>query len=272
MWCRFLNIVSLVKLAIDTGQLRFDPSTYRPLIHEIPLKISDIDRNALEEAVRLRQQGFSKIYTVSVLTWGPLEKRLPEAQSLLREALALGADEAILVADENTVGADSIYVAKALASVIKRIGDVGLVLAGEATVDKFSSQVPARVATELGYSYIGFARKIEYRDGRLVVERDLEDHIEVVEIGLPAVVSVTREINTPRLPTLMQIRAAMKKPLAVVKYRDLGIEPPRRLVETDYEGVRVSRKGIVIEGKDMNEKVSKLIEYLVSEGVIAVRR
>ncbi len=265
------SIAVLVKLAIDTGQMRFDPSTNKPLLGDIPLKISDIDRNALEEANRLRQYGFDKVVSISVLTWGPYSKRLQEAQNLLREILALGADESILVADEKIVDLDSYYTAKIIAELIRRIGDIKLVLAGEATVDKFTSQVPARVASELDLPYIGFARKIDYKDNKLIIERDLENYLEIAEVSLPAVISVTREINTPKLPTLMQIRAAMKKPLKIYKLQDLGITSIEQLVEKNYEGVKVSRKGLIIEGKDMNEKVSKLIEYLISEGILTPR-
>ncbi|MGC9147904.1 MAG: electron transfer flavoprotein subunit beta/FixA family protein [Sulfolobales archaeon] len=265
------SIAVLVKLAIDTGQMRFDPSTNKPLLSDIPLKISDIDRNALEEANRLRQYGFNKVVSISVLTWGPYSKRLQEAQNLLREILALGADEAVLVADEKITDLDSYYTAKIIADVIKKIGDVRLILAGEATVDKFTSQVPARVASELDLPYVGFARKIDYKDGKLIIERDLENYLETVEVYLPAVISVTREINTPKLPTLMQIRAAMKKPLTIYKLQDLAITSLEQLVEKNYEGVKVSRKGLIIEGKDMNEKISKLIEYLISEGILTPR-
>ncbi|MEZ0289594.1 MAG: electron transfer flavoprotein subunit beta/FixA family protein [Sulfolobales archaeon] len=267
-----MNIVVLVKLAIDTGQLRFDPSTYKPLIEDIPLKISDIDRNAIEEAQRLRSLGFSKVYSLTVLTWGPLNKRVQEAQSLLREVLALGVDESILIADESTISAESSYTAKIIANAIKKIGNVNLVLAGEASIDKFTSQIPARVAAELNYSYTGFVRKIDVKEGRIIAERDLENYTEIVELRMPAVIAVTREINTPRLPTLLQIRSAMKKPLTIYKTTDLGVEMPKKLVEVSYEGIRVSRKNIVIEGKDMREKVSKLVEYLVSEGVITLKR
>ncbi len=266
------SIVVLTKLAIDTGQLRFDPSTNKPLLSEIPLKISDIDRNALEEANRLRQYGFNKVVSISILTWGPYSKRLQEAQNVLREVLALGADEAILVADEKIMDLDSFYTAKLIAEVVRRIGDVELILAGEATIDKFTSQIPARVASELNIPYVGFARKIEYKNKLLIVERDLENYIEVVEVSLPALISVTREINTPKLPTLMQIRAAMKKPLTIYKLQDLGVLSLENLVERTYEGLRVSRKGIVIEGKTMEEKVSKLIEYLISENIIVPGR
>ena len=264
-------IAVLTKLAIDTGQLRFDPSTYKPLLEEIPLKISDIDRNALEEALKLRQHGFSKIVTITILNWGPYSKRLQEAQNLLRELLAVGADESILVADEKLTDADSYYTSKAIAEVVRRLGDVRLVLAGEATIDKFTSQIPARVASELDYSYAGFVRRLELKGDKLVVERDLENYVELLEIPLPAVVSVTREINTPRLPTLMQIRAAMKKPITVYKLSDLKIDSLDKLVERRYEGLRITRKNIIIEGKDMSEKVNKLIDHLISEGVITPR-
>lgn len=267
-----MNIAVLVKLAIDTGQLRFDPSTYRPLLDDIPLKISDIDRNALEEAQRLKSFGFSKIYSVTVLTWGPITKRVQEAQSILREILALGADESILIADETTVGADSTYVARLISTAIKKIGNVSLVLAGEASIDRFTSQIPARVSAELGYSYAGFVRKIDFKGDRLIVERDLENFVEVAEVRMPAVIAVTREINTPRLPTLLQIRSAMKKPITIYKSSDLGVTSPVKTPAVSYEGVRVTRKNIIIEGKDMKEKVSKLVEYLISEGVITPKR
>ncbi|MCX8137117.1 MAG: electron transfer flavoprotein subunit beta, partial [Pyrobaculum aerophilum] len=130
-----MKIAVLVKTALDTGQLRIRDSV---VIEETPLKISDIDRNAVEEAVKLKGQ--DKAYAVTVLKWGPLQKKVQEAENVLREALAMGLDEAYLIADEKLLNASHVATAKAIAAVVKKIG-ADLVLAGEATVDNYTGQI-----------------------------------------------------------------------------------------------------------------------------------
>jgi len=109
------------------------------------------------------------------------------------------------------------------------------------------------------------------KDGRIVAERDVENYVEVVEAPIPAVVSVTREINVPRPPTLIQIRMASRKPQHVIKASDLEgvVKPRRRLVEARV--LAVKRKQTIIEGKTLEETADKLIDALVAEGVIRVR-
>ncbi|RFA93901.1 electron transfer flavoprotein subunit beta/FixA family protein [Pyrobaculum aerophilum] len=256
-----MKIAVLVKTALDTGQLRIRDSV---VIEETPLKISDIDRNAVEEAVKLKGQ--DKAYAVTVLKWGPLQKKVQEAENVLREALAMGLDEAYLIADEKLLNASHVATAKAIAAVVKKIG-ADLVLAGEATVDNFTGQIPARVAAELGWPAITYVRELKVEGGKIIAKRDLEDHVEVVEAPLPSVVSVTREINQPRIPTLLAIRAAMKKPVNKLTLADLGLDIAPK-ISAGYKPLVIQRKKIVIKDGTPEEKAEKLIQYLRQEGVI----
>lgn len=117
-----MKVAVLVKTSLDTAQLRIRDGV---LVEETPLKISDIDRNAVEEAVKLKGQA----YAVTVLEMGPLQRRVQEAENVLREVLAMGLDEAYLVADEKLINASHLATAKAIAAVVKRVG-ADLVLAG----------------------------------------------------------------------------------------------------------------------------------------------
>ncbi len=261
-----MNIAVLVKTALDTSYLRIDPNTNKPLLDQIPLKISDIDRNAVEEAIRIKQAGIAKKITVfSMLTWGPIEKRTKEAQNALREVLAMGADEAYIIADQRGIGRGPQTTAKALAKAIKKYGDYKLVLCGEATIDMFSSEVPPRVAAELDYGLVTFARSLSINGENVKVERELDQYTEVIEAKLPLVISVTREINTPRLPTLLQIRLAVKKPINVIGFSDLELELDEPKVKYDFKGVQLTRKNIMIEYKSIDEAAEKLIEIIKKE-------
>lgn len=267
-----VNTVVLVKLAVDVGQLRIDPSTGRPLIDEAPLKISDIDRMAIEEAVRIKERYGGKITSISVLTWGPISKRASEAEMPLREALAMGVDEAILIADERLLQADTKTTANVIAGAIRKMGNVDLIIAGEGTIDGFSGVVGSRVSMELNIPLITYARKIELKGNILTAERDLEDYVEVVETTIPAIVTVTREINVPRLPTLLQIRMAVKKPLRRIGLSEIGVEVDPKVKPFMVEGVKVRRKNIMVEGKTPEELVENLIRKMVDEGIIVPKR
>lgn len=256
-----MKVAVLVKTALDTGQLRVRDTV---VIEETPFKISDIDRNAIEEAVKLKGQ--DKAYGVTVVKWGPLQKKIQEAENVLREALAMGLDEVYLVVDEKLLNASHTATAKAIAAVIKKVG-ADIVLAGEATVDNYTGQIPARVAAELGWPVVTYVRELKIEGGRVVAKRDLEDHVEVVEAPLPVVVSVTREINQPRIPTLLAIRAAMKKPINKLTLADLGIDIIPK-ISVSYRPLVIQRKKIIIKEGTPEEKAEKLIQYLRQEGVI----
>ena len=263
-------IAVLVKASLNPDMVRVGDDG-RVDLSSIPLKISDIDRNAVEEAVRLKQKLGWRLVGVSVLTWGPVEARMKDLRLAVQEALAKGVDEAIVVADDSLLPGDQSMTAKLIKAALESHNiKPDLILAGEATIDEVTSQVPGRLAALMGYSYVSFARKLEVSNGRVVAERDLEDYIEVVEAPLPAVVSVTQEINEPRPPTLLQIRRAARKPVKTVKASDIGFSggPSRRILEV--RGVQVKRKRVIIEASSLEEAAERLIDALVSEGVLKV--
>ncbi len=265
-----LNIAVLVKASLDPNMLRSTPDG-KVAINEMPLAISEYDKNAVEAAVQLKEKHGGKVVALSVLTWGPLAKRRKEVEQVLREALAMGADEAHLIVDEALIPGDPQLTAKALSELVRKLGGFDLYITGEASMDMISSQVGARLAEHLGIPFIGFVRSLEVAgEGVVRAVRDLEDRLETVEAKLPVVVSVTGEINRPRIPTLLQIRRAFAKPLKTYSLADLGIEAARKAIIEDIRVITVKRKNIIIEGESLEEIAEKLIDALIKEGVIKV--
>jgi electron transfer flavoprotein beta subunit len=264
------DIVVLVKPALNPEMIRSKPDGSVD-VEAIPLKLSDIDRNALEEANRLKSILGGKIYAVSILTWGPVAKREKDLSMAVQEALAKAADEAFVVADDSIVPGDPVTTASAVVAVLKKHNiNPDLILAGEATIDGFSGQVAGRVAAKLGLPYISYAGKLDIKDGKVVAERQLEDEVVVVEAPLPAVVSVTREINQPRPPTLLQIRRAARKPQHKLKASDLeGVVSPKKEI-MEMKVLTVKRKQIIIEGESLEEIADKLLDALIKEGVLSL--
>ncbi|MCX8196263.1 MAG: electron transfer flavoprotein subunit beta/FixA family protein [Acidilobaceae archaeon] len=262
------DIVVLVKASLNPEIVR-QAAEGKFDVDYTPLKISDIDRNALEEASRLKAVLGGKVYAISVLSWGPVKARDKDVRLAVQEALAKVADEAYLVEDDEILPTDQVVVANAIAALVKAKGlRPAIVLAGEASVDESTSQVPARVAAKLGYSFVGHVNKIlEVKEGRVVVERDVEEYYEVLEVSLPAVISVTQSINEPRPPTLIQIRMASKKPLHGLSAKELGVSKPRRSI-VEMKVVTTTRKQVVIEEANVERAVEKLLELLEKEGVL----
>ena len=265
-----MDIGVLVKASLDVNMIKAD-SEGHILIEYIPLAISEYDRNAVAEAIKIREDIGGKVVVFSVLTWGPVDKKAKEIENVMREALALGADEAHVVVDEAIIPGDVAVTAEVLGSLIRKVGDFNLILAGEGSMDMLSSQLPVRLAKELGFSVATFARKIEVGEGVIRVTRDLEDLMQVVEIPMPAVVSVTGEINQPRLPTLLQIRRSFAKPYNSYTLSSLGLSPPERVFSYDeIRLVTISRKNVILEGDSLDNIAEKLINKLIEEGVVRV--
>lgn len=262
-----MNIAVFVKASLDPNMIRVD-SAGRILIDEIPLAISEYDRNAVEEAMRIKEKFGGKIHAFSVLTWGPLNKRINEAEQVLREALAMGVDEAHLFADEAILPGFPSTTAKILSTMVKKVGDFDIYLTGEASMDVSSAQMAARIAEYLNLPAITYVRKLEINGNKIRATRDLEDRLEVIETSMPAVISVTGEINKPRYPTLLQIRRAFIKPLNKYKLSDLNLHVEINITRESIELLTVTRKNIIVEGKSLDEVAEKLINALLREGVI----
>jgi electron transfer flavoprotein beta subunit len=261
------RIFVCIKQALDVAELKIDSATRRPIIAGVPRKISDFDKNALEEAVRLKENVGGE---VKVITVGS-----EEAKMALREALAMGADKAYLLTDPAFEDSDTLTVSYILAEAIKKLEGFDLIICGEASIDSFSAQVGPRLAERLDIPQITYVRKVSLDQDNVVAERSLEDCYETIRAKTPVLLTVTREINDPRIPSLMAIMKASKKEIVVWKAEDIEISKERvgktgsAVQVTDVLAPKVERKKIVIKAETVEEIAENLAEALIKEGVVA---
>lgn len=193
-------VVTCVKQVPDTTQVKVDPATGTLIREGVPFIMNPFDTHALEESLRLKDKyGFR----VVVISMGP-----PNTEVTLKKALAMGADEAVLLSDRAFGGADTLATSLVLAEAIKKLGqkeEVAIVLCGRQTIDGDTAQVGPGIATRLGYSQLTLVDRIENIDlqaRKVRVRRRLEGRHEIVEAPLPALLAVMREINHLRYPTV----------------------------------------------------------------------
>ena len=263
-----MHIVVCTKQIPDLEKIRIKADTREPVLEGLPVLFGDFDKCAIEEAVRIKEkQADVKVTAVAVGS--------AKLKDTIKEALAIGADEAVILTDAAFAGSDEAGTARTLAKVVARLGEFDLILMGEGSADDHTGQVPSRLAELLGLPQVTYVRELEVLEGgRLRGVRDLEEALEIVEVGLPAVVSVTGEINTPRLPALTAILKAARKPTTAWGSADLGLAPDE--VGAAASAVAVlsnlapaqQRKEVVLEGA-ADEVVDELLKALEREGVLA---
>ncbi len=256
-----LNVLVCVKQVVDINQLRISDGSIEEAIRRAPRKISEFDLNALEEAIRLKEKHDGKVMILSV---GSDVKTM-----LIREALAMGADEAYVVSDPLMEGSDGFVTATVLAEAARRIKGWDIILCGEASSDEAGYQTGPRLAKELGIPFLAYVTKLELRSGKALVERTLEDVVETYEVPLPALFTVGLEINTPRIPSLLMIKVASKKPITSWSLKDLGITVKPALRTIEMKVLKSERKNVVIECSP-EEAAEKLVMSLLREGAIKV--
>jgi len=260
-----VKIIVLVKQVLHTADLKVDRETKTLVTHGVPGVISEADKNAIEEAVRLREKHGGKI---SALTLGP-----PEGKEALREALAMGADEAYLLTDSLFEGSDAHATANILAAAITKILEYDLIICGAYSEDLYAFHVGPRLAEICNLPQLTYVAKLSLEGDHLVAERDLEGERQVVEAKLPCLVTVVREINEPRLPTLMAIMAASKKPSHTWNAADLSLGSDEvgfngSLIEVLRSTVSAGeRKRFTLQGEP-KDIAPKIIKSLVEEGVL----
>ena len=260
-----VNIIVLVKQVLHPAELKVDKASKTLVTQGVPLVISETDKNAIEEAVRIKEKHGGKI---TVITMGS-----PQAKEALREALAMGSDEAYLLSDPLFEGSDAHAVANVLAAAVTNVLDYDLILCGAYSEDLFAFQVGPRLAEICNLPQITYASKVTVDGTKITVERDLESERQVVEGKLPCLVSVVREINDPRLPTLMAIMAASKKPTRIWTAVELHLGAEEvgfngSLVEVLRNTISVGeRKRIMLQG-DSKEIAPNLVKSLIQEGVL----
>jgi electron transfer flavoprotein beta subunit len=261
-----MNIVVLIKQVPGSTEIKVDPKTNTLVRDGVEAIVNPFDTYAVEEAVRLKETHGG---SVTVLTMGP-----PQAAEALKQALSVGADRAILVSDRAFAGADTLATSFTLAAAIRKTGGADLIIAGKQTLDGDTGQVGPEVALHLKLPFATYVKKIESADdGKLRVERLVEDGYEVLELPTPCVITVVKEINEPRLPSLRGIMAAKKAEVVTWSAADLGEDEqrfglsgsPTQVVET-YVPERV-KTGEIFTGT-MEHQVDRLVTKLKEAGVL----
>jgi electron transfer flavoprotein beta subunit len=217
-----MDVIVCLKQVVDpelpARDFAIDPATRRQVREGRPLVLSTYDENALEVALQLRDRDNVK---VTALTIAP-QATVGDA---VRLALAMGADEAVVVDDPRSPARPGAEVAAMLASAIRKIGSFDLVLTGCESADWVERVVAPLLAEELAATCVTFVSQVETHDGALVVRRQAEDGVHVVEARLPAVISISSdETNRPRLPKVKDIITAKRKPLQTWSLEEL--QPP----------------------------------------------
>ncbi len=215
-----MNIIVCLKQVPGTTEVKIDPVKNTLIRQGIKNIVNPFDTYALEEGVRLRERYTGK---VTALSMGP-----PQAEEMLRDAISVGADDAVLLSDIAFAGSDTLATSYTLAKAIEKIKDHDLIICGRQTIDGDTGQVGPELSEALGIPFIAYVSKVEEaEDGKLRVQRMVEDGYETIEATLPAVITVVKEINKPRLPSL---RGQMKSKSAMIPVwtaTDIGAEKGR---------------------------------------------
>jgi electron transfer flavoprotein beta subunit len=257
-----MDIVVLLKQVPDTTDVRIDRETNTLIREGVPSIINPFDMYAIEEGLRIRERAGRG--TVTVMSMGP-----PQVETALRETIALGVDETILLSDRAFAGSDTWSTSYTLAAGIRKLGRFDVILCGKQAIDGDTGQVGPGVAELLDVPQVTHVRKIDVApDGTAVVERLLEDGTDVLNVKLPAVFSVVKEINEPRLPSLKGKMRARKAEIKVWRSTDLEVDASE--LGLDGSPTRVIRifapeprpGGRVIEGS-VDEVVAELAAELV---------
>ena len=255
-----MEILVCIKQVPDAKDVRLDPETNTLAREGVASIMNPFDRHALEEGVRLREeQGGS----VTVLSMGP-----PQAADVLREAIACGADKGVLVSDRGFAGSDTWATSYTLARAAKTLGDFDLILCGKQAIDGDTAQVGPGMAARLELPYVTCVQKIREVDpGHLVVERMMDDGYDVVRLPCPCLLTVVKDINEPRVPSLKGKMKAKKAEIKTLSAADIGAEEgciglagsPTRVVNVFAPEPRGDRE--VFSGS-VEEQVDQLMERL----------
>jgi len=254
-----MEIIVCIKQVPETGNIKISPQTNTLIREGVPSIINPFDMYALEEGIRIKE---SKGGRVTVVSMGP-----PQAESALREAMSMGADTAILLSDKRFSGADTLATSYTLAQAVKKIGKYDLIICGKQAIDGDTAQVGPEIAEVLAIPMVTYVRKIEcIEEGMIRVQRMMEDGYEVIETALPALLTVVKEINIPRLPSLKGKMRARKEKILVWNVDDLGGDPSKYGLQGSPTWVKkIFTPEERPAGKILSGDVSEMVSVLFKE-------
>ncbi|GBU20818.1 electron transfer flavoprotein subunit beta [Fibrobacteres bacterium R8-0-B4] len=241
-----MNIVVCIKQVPGTTQVKINPETGTLIRDGVEAVVNPFDEYAVEEAVRIKERVGG---TVKVITMGP-----PQADAALRSTIAVGADEGYLVSDRAFAGSDTWATSYTLSNAIKTLGKVDLIICGKQAIDGDTAQVGPGVAEMLNIPFVAWVRKVEeVTEASIKVERLMEEGYDVVEMPLPGLITVVKEINEPRLASLKGKMKAKNAEIKKIGASDMTVDPER--IGLKGSPTQVFRS-FVPERKSGGEKIS----------------
>jgi len=255
-----MNILVCIKQVPDAKDVRLDPETNTLAREGVEAIMNPFERHALEEAVCLKEKYGGE---VTALSMGP-----PQAEAVLREAVSCGADHGALVSDRAFAGADTWATSYTLGKAVETLGNFDLILCGKQAIDGDTAQVGPGLASRMKLPYVTCVQKVRsIEDGKILLERMMDDGFDVVRLPFPALLTVVKDINEPRVPSLKGKMKAKKVVIKTLSAQDIGAEKryiglsgsPTRVVNVFTPQPRGNRT--VFTG-EISEQVEQLVEQL----------
>ena len=261
-----MKIVVCIKQVPDTTEIKLDPVKGTLIRDGVPSIMNPDDKGGLEEALKLKDKYGAH---VTVITMGP-----PQAEAILREAYAMGVDRAILLTDRKFGGADTLATSNTIAAALRNI-EADLIIAGRQAIDGDTAQVGPQIAEHLGLPQVSYVKDMQYNteDNSLTIKRVVEDGYYLVNVQLPALVTVLSEANQPRYMRVGGIVEAFDKQVETWTFYDITIDPaiiglngsPTKVKKSFTKGAKQAGKVFELEAK---EAVNLIVEKLKEKFVI----
>jgi electron transfer flavoprotein beta subunit len=260
-----MHIIVCIKQVPETTEVRINPETNTLIREGVKSIINPFDMYAIEEAVRLKEKFAGK---TTVLTMGP-----PQAEAALREALSLGIDEAVLVCDRAFAGSDTWATSYTLAGAIKKLGAFDLIICGKQASDGDTAQVGPGISMHLDIPQVTYVKKVEEASEKSMrLERLMEEGYEVIEAPLPLLITVVKEINEPRLPSLKGMLRAKSAKITTWGQKDLDLAPqniglsgsPTQVIKIFTPPPRTGSQILQGEVLEIAEKLAELLKNEIS--------
>lgn len=261
-----MEIVVFVKQVPDTTEVKIDPQTNTLIRQGVPSIVNPFDKNAVEAALQLKEKHGGK---VTVISMGP-----PQAKDALKECIAMGADEALLISDRAFGGADTLATSYTLAAAAKKLGKIDMIICGKQAIDGDTAQVGPEIAEHLDMPQVTYVAKIDVDGETVRVEREHEEGYEVIETTMPILLTVVKSINEPRYPTVKGTMKANRKEIPVWTVNDIEVNSEKigltgsptqvRKIFTPKQRVQ----GEIIQAETAREAVATLIQKLTDAKIV----
>lgn len=262
-----MKIIVCVKQVPDTTEVKIDPVTNTLIRQGVPSIVNPFDKNAVEAALQLKDKHGGKVTVVSM---GP-----PQAKDALKDCLAMGADEAILVSDRAFGGADTLATSYTLAAAIRKLGKYDVIFCGKQAIDGDTAQVGPELAEHLGIAQLTYVAKMDVDNDTVRVEREHEDGYEIIEVKFPVLTTVIKSLNyEPRVSKVKGIMRANRTEIAIWTAADLGVDEQRIGLKGSPTQVRKiftpqqRTQGVVIQKDTAQEAVAELIQKLTDAKIV----